>query len=82
MSGVGKAAHACCQELINGDGYVVAGGLEDWPATLVATDGTVTRGPRPNPSSADLRSWTCRPSREALKWARPPNHNRTLSYRS
>jgi hypothetical protein len=48
MSDVGKAAHACCQELIDAGVYVVSGGLADRPASLVATDGTVTDGLRPN----------------------------------
>jgi len=28
--------------------YVLAGGLEDKPASVVATDGSVTDGPKPN----------------------------------
>jgi hypothetical protein len=68
MLDVAKAAHAVCQEAINAGVYVLAGGLEDQPASLVATDGTVTDGPRPDVISGitivDV------PSRqEALKWA-------------
>jgi len=68
MSDVSKAAHACCQELINAGVYVVSGGLEDQPAILAATDGTVTQGSKPDLVSGvtivDV------PSREeALKWA-------------
>jgi hypothetical protein len=68
MPDVAKAAHAVCQEAIDAGVYVVAGGLEDQPASIVATDGAVTVGPKPDVISAitivDV------PSREeALKWA-------------
>lgn len=39
---VTRAARACCQELIDAGAYVLAGGLEDQPASLVATDGGVS----------------------------------------
>jgi len=48
MADVVKAAHACCRELIDAGVYVVAGGLLDQPATLVAPDGTVSRGNKPD----------------------------------
>jgi hypothetical protein len=68
MAEVAKAAHAVCQEAINAGVYVLAGGLEDQPASIVATDGTVSDGPKPDVISGitivDV------PSRqEALKWA-------------
>jgi hypothetical protein len=68
MHDVAKAAHAVCQEAINAGVYVLAGGLEDEPASMVATDGTVTDGPKPDVISGitivDV------PSREeALQWA-------------
>jgi hypothetical protein len=68
MPGVAKAAHAVCQEAIHAGVYVLAGGLEDQSASIVATDGTVTEGPKPDVVSGitivDV------PSREeALKWA-------------
>lgn len=68
MSDVAKAAHACCQELVDAGVYVLAGGLEDQPASLVATDGTVSVGRNPDVISGitivDV------PSREeALRWA-------------
>ena len=68
MADVARAAHACCRELIDAGVYVLVGGLEDQPASIVATDGTVTDGPKPDVVSGitivDV------PSRdEALKWA-------------
>jgi hypothetical protein len=68
MPDVARAAHAVCQEAINAGVYVLAGGLEDQPASIVATDGTVTEGPKPDAISGitivDV------PSRqEALRWA-------------
>jgi hypothetical protein len=48
--------------------YVLAGGLEDQPATQVAANGTVTGGPRPEAISGvmviDVTS-----RKEALSWA-------------
>lgn len=68
MPAVARAAHACTQELIDAGVYVVAGGLENEPASVVGTDGSVTDGPYPNAVSGitivDV------PSREeAVKWA-------------
>jgi hypothetical protein len=48
MPEVGRAAHAVCQELIDAGVYVLSGGLDEEPANLVGTDGTVTDGPRPD----------------------------------
>ena len=48
MPEVGRAAHAVCQELIDAGVYLLTGGLEEEPANLVGTDGTVTDGPRPD----------------------------------
>ena len=45
---VARAAHAAVQEGINAGVYVSAGGLENQPASIVATDGTVTDGPKPD----------------------------------
>jgi hypothetical protein len=42
---VARAARAAVQEAINAGVYVSAGGLEDQPASIVATDGAVTDGP-------------------------------------
>ncbi len=45
MPAVAKAAHAVIQEAMNAGVYLLAGGLEDQKASIVATDGTVTDGP-------------------------------------
>ena len=65
---VAKAARACCQELIDAGVYVLAGGLEDQPASLVGTDGTVTDGPSPEVVSGITIVDVASPE-EALKWA-------------
>lgn len=68
MPTVARAAHAVMEETINAGVHVAAGGLENQPASIVATDGTVTDGPYPEAiggfTIVDV------PSREeALKWA-------------
>jgi hypothetical protein len=65
---VARAARATVQEAINADVYVSAGGLQNQPASIVATDGAVTDGPYPEAiggfTLVDV------PSREeALQWA-------------
>ena len=65
---VAGAARAAVQEAINAGVYVSAGGLENQPASIVATDGAVTDGPYPEAiggfTLVDV------PSREeALEWA-------------
>jgi hypothetical protein len=68
MPDVAKAARAVCQGAINAGVYVLAGGLEDKPASIVATDGTVTEGPKPDVVSGITIVEV--PSREdALRWA-------------
>jgi hypothetical protein len=65
---VARAAHAAVQEAINAGVYVSAGGLENQPASIVATDGAVTDGPYPQA----IGGFTLLdvPSREeALRWA-------------
>ena len=65
---VGKAAHAVVQEAINAGVYVSSGGLENRPASIVATDGTVTDGPLPEAIGGFTLVEV--PSREeALAWA-------------
>jgi hypothetical protein len=44
---VARAARAAVQEAVSAGVYVSAGGLEDQPASIVATDGAVTDGPYP-----------------------------------
>src|SRR5216110_3321965 len=65
---VARAAHAAVREAVNAGVYVSGGGLENQPASIVATDGAVTDGPYPEAIGGfcvvDV------PSREvALKWA-------------
>jgi hypothetical protein len=65
---VARAARAVVQEAINAGVYVSAGGLENQPASIVATDGVVTDGPHPEAiggfTLVDV------PSRqEAMQWA-------------
>jgi hypothetical protein len=65
---VGKAAHAVVQEAVNAGVWVFSAGLENQPASVVATDGTIIDGPKPEAvggfSIIDV------PSREqALEWA-------------
>ena len=47
MPAVARASHAVVQEAIDADVFVSTGGLENQKASIVATDGTVTDGPRP-----------------------------------
>ncbi len=68
MPDVAKTAHACCQELIDAGVFLMAGGLEDQPSSIVAPDGTVTDGSKPDVISGvtivDVPS-----QGEALRWA-------------
>jgi hypothetical protein len=68
MPAVAKAAHAVVQEAINAGVFVSGGGLENQPASIVATDGTVTDGPYPEAvggfTLVDVHS-----REEALGWA-------------
>jgi hypothetical protein len=50
---VARAARAAVQEAINAGAYVSAGGLENQPASIVATDGAVTTCP-----GAPLKRWS------------------------
>jgi hypothetical protein len=68
MPDVAKAARACCQELIDAGVYLLAGGLEDQPSSIVGRDGTVTEGS--NPDVVGGITVVDVPSREeALRWA-------------
>jgi hypothetical protein len=65
---VGKAAHEVVQEAVDAGVWVVGGGLEDQPASVVGTDGTITDGPKPDAvggfSIIEVSSRA-----EALEWA-------------
>ena len=68
MPAVAKAAHAVVQEALNAGVYLLAGGLENQRASIVATDGTVTDGPYPEAIGGVTVEEV--PSREeALEWA-------------
>ena len=65
---VARAARAAVLEAINAGVYVSAGGLEDQPASIVATDGAVSDGPYPQAIGGFTLLEV--PSREeALRWA-------------
>src|SRR5215470_14135852 len=68
MPAVAKAAHAVVQEAVNAGVLVCAGGLEDQPASIVATDGTVTGGPYPE-AIGGLTVIDVPSREEALEWA-------------
>ena len=65
---VARAAHAVCQEAIAAGVYVLAGGLEDRPASLVSPEGTVTQGSRPHVVSG-VTVVEVASHEEALRWA-------------
>jgi hypothetical protein len=68
MPAVAKAAHAVVQEAIDEGVLVCAGGVEDRPASIVATDGTVSDGPYPEAIGGLMVVDV--PTREAaLEWA-------------
>jgi hypothetical protein len=68
MPAVAKAAHAAVQEAVNSGVFVCGGGLEDQPASIVATDGMVTDGSYPEAISG-LTVIEVPSREEALKWA-------------
>ena len=68
MPAVAKAAHAVVQETINAGVLVCSGGLEGQPASIVATDGTVSGGPYPE-AIAGLTVVDVPSREEALEWA-------------
>jgi hypothetical protein len=68
MPAVAKAAHAVVQEAINASVFVCGGGLEDQPASIVASDGTVTDGPYPE-AIGGLTVVDVPSREEALDWA-------------
>ena len=68
MPAVAKAAHAVCQDAINAGVFVFAGGLVDQPASVVATDGTITEGPVPG-AIGGVTVVDVPTREEALEWA-------------
>jgi hypothetical protein len=68
MPAVAKAARAAVQEAVNAGVLACAGGLEDQPASIVATDGTVTDGPPPD-AIGGLTVVDVPSREEALDWA-------------
>ena len=68
MPAVANAAHAVVREVINAGVYVSSGGLQDQPASIVATDGTVTDGPYPE-AIGGLTVVDVPSREEALEWA-------------
>jgi hypothetical protein len=91
---VARAAHAAVQEAINAGVYVSAGGLENQPASIVATDGAVTGGPYPEaiggftlvdvPSREEALAWAakiavaCRCAQEAWELLPDPGQDAML----
>ncbi len=65
---VAVAAHAVVQEILNAGVYVVAGGLGDRRASIVATDGTITDGSEPG-AVGGLTIVKVPSREEALEWA-------------
>jgi hypothetical protein len=65
---VARAARAVVQEAVNASVYVSAGGLEDQPASIVATGGAATDGPHPQ-AIAGFTIIDVPSREEALQWA-------------
>jgi hypothetical protein len=68
MPAVARAARAVVQEALNAGVLVLAGGLENQKASIVATDGTVTDGPYPEAISGVTVVEVPSPE-EAQEWA-------------
>jgi hypothetical protein len=68
MPAVAKAAHAVVQKALNAGVYLLAGGLENQRASIVATDGTVTDGPYPE-AIGGVTIVEVPTREEALEWA-------------
>ncbi len=60
---VARTAHEVVQEAMNAGVWIFRGGLESQKASIVATDGTVTDGPYPEPSAASGWSTCPHPGR-------------------
>jgi hypothetical protein len=68
LPAVADAAHAVVQEILNAGVFVLAGGLENQKASIVATDGTVTEGPQPE-AMGGVTIVEVSSRAEALVWA-------------
>ena len=95
MPAVAKAARAVVQEALNAGVYLVAGGLVNQRASIVAADGTVTDGPYPEaiggvtvidvPSREEALEWAakiavaCRCSQEVREFGPDPELDAMLS---
>jgi hypothetical protein len=65
---VGEAAHAIVREIIDAGAYLFSGGLEDESSSIVALDGTVTEGTRPE-AIGGITGIEVPTREEALAWA-------------
>jgi len=68
MPAVADAAHAVVQEMLNAGAFVLAGGLANRRASIVATDGTVTDGLGPE-AIGGVTVVDVSTREEALEWA-------------
>lgn len=89
MTEVADAAHAVVQEILKADAYVIAGGLKNCRASIVATDGTITDGSEPEviggmtivdvPSREEALAWAakiaiaCRCAQEVWEFGHDPD---------
>ena len=94
MAAVDKAAHEVVWEAANAGVLSICGGLEEQPASVVATDGTVTDGPCPEaiggltiidvPSRAAALEWAakiavaCRCAQEVREFMPDPETDAML----
>ena len=65
---VGEAAHGVVREIIDAGAYLFSGGMEDESASIVAPDGIVTDGPRPE-AIGGITGIEVPTREEALAWA-------------
>lgn len=68
LPAVADAAHAVCRDAIAAGVFVVAGGIVDEPSSVVAPDGTITEGPRPEALGGFAIVEVASPD-EARRWA-------------
>lgn len=68
MPEVARAAHAVMQQAQDAGAWIFGGGLERQPASIVATDGSVSDGPYPE-AIGGFSIVETSSREEALKWA-------------